>query len=92
MVETKVVSIKELTDPEENPTLCLSPRRVFNKCHECEVYKRHLQCLRGVRKRADKQHVLKCKPHLDEKYKELIAQKQNLLDMIKYVDEQMANL
>lgn len=30
-MEVALVSSKELFDPTENPTLCLSPLRVFNK-------------------------------------------------------------
>ena len=81
-MQSKVVSIKELT--EDNPTFCLSASRVFDKCHECPVFKK-AQANRTIEK-------LKCKPHLNPKHQELLAQKQNLLDMLKYVEDQMKNL
>lgn len=61
----KVVTMNELT--EDNPTLCLSPRRVFEKCHQCPIYKTR-----------DKT-ALKCKPHLNKDMLALIERKQKLL-------------
>jgi hypothetical protein len=36
MGEAKLVSIEELK--KDNPRLCLSALRVFNRCEECPIY------------------------------------------------------
>jgi len=84
MVECKVVSIKELSDPTENPVFCLSPLRVFNKCHECDKFKR-AQANNRVEK-------LDCKPHLNSKYLELLKQKRTLLDQLQQIETEIKNL
>jgi hypothetical protein len=83
-MQAKVVSIKELSDPVENPTLCLSAARVFNKCHECPVFKR-AQAANRVQK-------LKCKPHLNPKYVELLDQKRKALDQLRNIEADLENL
>lgn len=80
-MQSKVVSIKELTT--DNPTLCSSPRRVFNRCHECEQYKRFQK---GQIKK------LKCKPHINLEYLELTRQKRLILNQLKAVDDKIESL
>lgn len=70
MVKAKVVSIKELT--KDNPTLCLSALRVFNKCHQCPQYKKQNR---------------KCKPHIDNKYLNLHNRKEKLQKELKEIDK-----
>lgn len=87
MVDAKVVSIKELT--ENNPTLCLSPLRVFNKCHECQQFKQALRKHKTLEKTAEK---LKCNPHINPKFLELSAKKRRLLDQLSVIDEEISKL
>lgn len=83
-MQAKMVSIKELSDPLENPTLCLSALRVFDKCHECSVYRIH-----QATNQLDK---LKCKPHVNPRYLELLKQKRVVLDQIATIEKEMSNL
>lgn len=78
-MRAKVVTIKELT--EDNPTLCLSTRRVFNKCNQCPTYK-------GTE---DKTR-LKCKPHFNKGIQALEERKKKLLYEIKEVNRAIAEL
>jgi len=80
-MQSKVVSIKELSDPQENPTFCLSVARVFNKCHECPVFKRA-----QASNRLDK---LKCQPHINTKYLELLEQKRKVLEQLHNIEADM---
>jgi len=84
MVEAKLVSIKELSDPIENPAFCLSPLRVFNKCHECDKFKRA-----QATNRVDK---LDCKPHMNPKYLELLEKKRQILDQLRQIEIEMNTL
>jgi len=81
-MQTKVVTMKELT--EDNPTLCLSPLRVFDQCHKCERFKRW-QKQRGIKR-------LKCKPHLNDKYFELQNRKRALLDKLNDINKEIEGL
>lgn len=69
----KVVTIKELT--EDNPTICLSPLRVFEKCHQCPVYKAR-----------DK---LKCEPHLNKDMLALMERKKKLLQELDDINKRL---
>jgi hypothetical protein len=84
MVEVKLVSLKELSDPNENPTFCLSPLRVFDKCHECDKFKRA-----QAGNRVDK---LGCKPHVNPKYLELLERKRQILKQLRQIEEEMSTL
>ncbi len=77
-MKSKVVTIEELQT--DNPTFCLSPLRVFEKCPECPVYKLH-QATNTINK-------LKCKPHINPKYTELAAEKRKLLDRIAEIEKE----
>lgn len=80
MVEAKVVSIEELQT--DNPTLCLSVLRVFNKCFECEQYKKFKK---GYIKK------MKCKPHIDKDLfnAELLKRKEELLKQIEKINNEL---
>lgn len=55
MGQRRIVSIRELMG--DNPTICLSPLRVFDKCFECPTY---IQS-----RRRGKVDRLKCSPHIN---------------------------
>jgi len=74
-MESKVVSIKELT--ENNPTLCLSALRVFGKCHQCSMYK----------KSPDK---LKCNPVVPTDVISLTKQRRKLLQEMREIDRTLS--
>ena len=74
-MESKVVSIKELT--ENNPTLCLSALRVFGKCHQCPKYK----------KAPDK---LKCNPVISMGVITLTERRQKLLQEMREIDRTLS--
>ena len=97
-METKVVNLGEIT--EDNPTLCLSPLRVFNACHRCEHFSWRLQYLK--KKYADENLDIEelidrviagmsCKPHLKKEFVELLKKKteilQELAEVQKKIDE-----
>ena len=82
MVQSKVVTIKELT--EDNPTLCLSVLRVFDKCHECSQYKSY--------ERIGKLDKMQCKPHVNLEILALIKEKQHITERAKEIDEKLKNL
>lgn len=94
MVKAKIVSVKELTDAEENPSLCLSPLRVFNECHKCERYQRIVKkyLVKGYSLQSIIRDKLKCKPHLQSAYNELLIRKRKLLDELSEVDKAIDQL
>jgi hypothetical protein len=61
MAQSKVVSIDELKN--NNPTLCLSPNRVFDRCERCEVFIRKYKKLQDITKTINS---IKCVPHLNK--------------------------
>lgn len=85
MVKAKVVAIKDLLNPKENPALCLSPLRVFDECHKCEAFQRQLKAGKPIEK-------MRCKPHLKPEYFKLLQQKQKLLEQLNQIDKQIKNL
>lgn len=84
-LKAKVVSYKELTDPELNPTTCLSPLRIFDDCINCEVFKR------AMKKHDNDPNAvaqkLRCKPHVSERVKALVARKVELTRELEAVNE-----
>ena len=82
-MKAKIVSTRELLDPRENPTVCLSPLRVFNDCHKCEVFQRA--------RRNNEIGQLKCRPHLDPKMLKLLNQRNHLIEKIKEMDAKLIN-
>ena len=85
MVMAKVVDIKDLLNPEENPALCLSPLRVFNECHKCPVIKRYLKAGKSIEE-------MKCKPHLKPEALELLEKRRKLSELLSKVDELLQKL
>lgn len=81
-MKSKIVTIKELTT--DNPTLCLSALRVFNECHKC---------LRFISaRRQNTIEKMKCKPHINPQYFELIGKKRKLLDQLSKINKEMESL
>ena len=76
MVESKLVTIKELTT--DNPTLCLSPLRVFEKCHQCPQYKTAVS-----HSLVDK---LKCVPHVKAETLRVIERRKQLYAELAKLD------
>jgi len=82
MIEAKVVTIKELM--EDNPTLCMSPLRVFEECHKCPKYQ--------LAEKKGKESQLKCKPRVSKKYLRLKLQRDILLRKLAEVDKKINEL
>ena len=80
-MKAKVVSSSELFDKEKNPTLCLSPTRVFNDCHLCQIFRRN-----WIKEREEK---LKCKPQLKPEKIELLKRKRSLLTELKELKKKL---
>jgi len=79
MVKIKIVDVKDLLNPKENPTLCLSPLRVFDKCHNCPKW---------VRAYKNNTHrKMKCKPRLSPEILSLLKHRQKLQEMIRKIDQ-----
>ena len=78
-MKAKLVSMQELT--RDNPTFCLSPLRVFDECHKCDTFKRHMDILRSGRK-----HTLTCKPHIKKDILDLLRRKEKLLEQLAIVN------
>lgn len=76
-MESKVISIKELQ--EDNPTFCLSTLRVFEKCHNCTVYKNA-----SLKHALDK---LKCNPRIREDIQILLKRKEKLLSELAEINK-----
>lgn len=96
-MQTKIVSLKEIT--EDNPTLCLSPLRVFNACHRCEhfswrlrYYKRNYPDL-SIEEMIEKVIAdIPCKPHLKKEFVELLKKKTKLLQELAEVQKKIDEL
>lgn len=78
MVKFAILSYEELVDPVKNPTLCLSPLRGLNLCHQCDQFKQAYQY--------DKIRRLKCKPHLTDDAISLLVRKRRLLDKLAIIN------
>jgi len=76
-----IVSYKELSDEKKNPTLCLSALRGLNKCHQCDIFKQHMNTLRQGKK-----HRLACKPHIPKDILKLLRKKNKLLDELAIIN------
>lgn len=75
-MKAKLVQFSELI--EGNPTFCLSPLRVFNDCHKCDIFKKAYQ--------HDRIGKLKCKPHLTNEVIDLLKKKRHLLDQLAIIN------
>ena len=98
-METKVVNLSEIT--EDNPTLCLSPLRVFNACHRCKHFSYRLQYLKkkyanenlSVEELIDRViEEIPCKPHLKKEFVELLKKKTELLQELAEVQKKIDEL
>ena len=93
-MKVAVVNIKDIT--KDNPTLCLSPLRVFNDCHKCDKFLQKLQYLK--KKHADENlsvdelvekviAEIPCKPKLKIEFVKLLKEKTKLLHKIAEVQK-----
>ena len=78
----KVVSIEELK--KGNERLCLSPLRVFGKCHECEVMKRYYKDKTGKVKSCESAII-------NPEYLKLMEQEKEQLKKLKKIQEELKN-
>ncbi len=96
-MKVKIVTLKEVM---ESPTLCISPLRYFDDCHNCKTL---LDGIAGVRRLARLQKLelpieevveeairnLKCKPNVRPEIIELLKRKEKLLAELKELDEKL---
>lgn len=98
-MEAKVVSVKDVV--KNNPTLCLSPARYFEKCHKCSVFQKMLQC--QMKKHEQENLSIKelieiavsemsCKPQIKNEVIELLARKQELLQELAEIRRRIDEL
>jgi len=76
MVKAKIVETSELM--KDNPTLCLSPLRVFKECHKCDRFKKAKNPLK-----------LKCKPQITKRTKLLLKRKMKLQEQLAKINKQL---
>jgi len=95
-MQTKVINLSEIA--ENNPTLCLSPLRVFNACHKCNHFLSRLQYYKRKYPDMSIDEMIEraiadipCKPHVKKEYVELLKKKtkvlQELAEVQKKIDE-----
>ena len=93
-MKTAIANVKDIANPEENPTLCLSAKRYVGGCYHCaifrSVYMRTKQNLKETLKK------LACKPNITKetitslvKLKSLYEKKKELDMQIAKIDEQL---
>ena len=86
-----VVNVKDILDPEKNPTLCLSPLRYTGECHKCQKFKFALTNNYGNDiEKAIKS--MKCKPQIDPIFIELHKKKLTLLKQLRELNKKMEEL
>jgi len=95
-MKTKVVKLSELM--EDNPKLCMSTLRVFERCHECDKFR---MIMRGLHKRTNipipeaiKQAIteLNCNPKVNQRVIELYTKKVQLLAELRKVEDEINDL
>lgn len=93
-MKVKTVSKEELE--ENNPTLCLSPLRVFEQCHECDKFKQRKSIVsRKSAKNVTEEEVIdkmSCKPVIKPEMLELLKKKSELLNQVREVEEEINEL
>jgi len=89
MVDVKAMKISEVM--EDNPTLCLSPCRVFEKCYNCEKFKRKYQGNKVVpiSRIID---MMKCKPRIKAEALALIEEERHKLYEIARIKAEIAEI
>ena len=86
-MRSKVVTVKELT--KDNPTFCLSPNRVFNRCHVCPKLDHAIRVKKDL---VLAMESLKCEPKINEEWIRLIQQKRLRLAQLERINEQIKKL
>lgn len=79
-----VVSISELQ--EDNPTMCLSAKRVTNQCHTCYKFHNYYNSSDSVQQTIKK---LPCNPKLN---KDIILALDEKKTLIRYYRKQLSNI
>jgi len=85
-MKTATITVEELT--EDNPTLCMSPLRVFRECHKCTHFKRATCGLmlpyNEIMKRIEN---MRCKPQIKDEVLKLIERKKELLRELSEINK-----
>ena len=83
-MKTKIVTLKELS--EDNPTLCLSPLRVFEECHKCDQFKQEFRKHQSVDEAINS---MKCNPRIRSDIRKLLERKKELLKELAKINSQL---
>lgn len=92
MGECKTITIQELK--KDNPRLCLSTLRVFNKCYECSEYEKKIKQKDGTFK------IKICESRItnperikrEEKIKQLEKEKNKIQEEINNINQKVEEL
>lgn len=93
-MKVAVVDVKEITDKDKNPTLCISPLRYVGKCVTCRVFKDAQYDIIKERKRTVKETLqyLKCKPNISKEQMDILAMKEKLINDKAELDKKIADM
>jgi len=80
-MKTKITTLREIA--EDNPTLCLSPKRIFKECHKCDRFLLSFYKYRDVDKTINS---MRCNPQIKDRIKRLLDKKKRLLKEIAKID------
>ena len=87
-MKVAIVDVKDVLDPEKNPTLCLSPLRFTGQCHKCGKFQLALaNNYNNDIERAIKS--MKCKPQIDPIFIELHKEKLALLKQLRKIKKKI---
>jgi len=85
MGDYKTVTIQELK--KDNPTLCLSAKRVFSRCNECPSFKRVYR--KYNHNIIEAKNHLECNPIIDQKRVNLLEKKQRITRELNEINKQL---
>jgi len=88
-MEAKIVSFKEISNPETNPTLCLSAKRYVGHCAACMQFRVSFKQYKTIEKTLQK---MKCKPIITEEIIELLNKKSELVKNLESVTQQINSI
>jgi len=93
-MKSAIVDVKEITDKEKNPTLCISALRYVVKCVTCEVLKHAQYDIIKKRKRTIKETLqyLKCKPIISKEQMDIWIMKEKLINDKAELDKKIADM
>lgn len=83
-----IVSFKELSDPELNPTLCLSAARYTGGCYNCPILQRQMQ----KHKLEEALKRIACKPIVSQEVIDLHNEKEKLQARIAEIRSEIHEL